>query len=131
MMQVKRNERPSCDASPSELVDAAGAGHHDMVLALLDAGVDVNQARTWAATALHMASFYGHQSVVDSLLAVDGIDVNKAADDGITPLWAASSHGHQSVVDSLLAVDGIDVNKTRTDNAKTALFVVSLLKLFA
>jgi hypothetical protein len=132
-MQVQRGERPNSDASPSELADAAGAGHHDMVLALLDAGVDVNQADDDGTTALLMASGHGHQSMVDSLLSVDDIDVNQADAGGMTPLFAASCSGHQSVVDSLLAVDGIDVNKARirvwtgdrTDDGTTPLFAVS------
>jgi ankyrin repeat protein len=92
MVQVQRNERPSCDASQSELAAAASRGHDDMVLALLDAGVDVNQARTDdGATPLYTASQNGHQSLVESLLAVDDIDVNKArTDDGSTPLFAVN-----------------------------------------
>jgi serine/threonine-protein phosphatase 6 regulatory ankyrin repeat subunit B len=120
-MQVQRNERPDSDASPSELAEAAGSGHDDMVLALLDAGVDVNQADDDDTTAILMASACGHQSMVDSLLSVDGIDVNKATKDGTTALFLASGNGHQSVVDSLLAVDGIDVNKANTPLCQSAL----------
>jgi serine/threonine-protein phosphatase 6 regulatory ankyrin repeat subunit B len=129
MMQVQQGLRPNSHAGLAELVEAACSGHGNMVLALLDAGADVNKATTGTdVTPLFMAAFNGHQSVVDSLLAVDGIEVNKArTDDGTTPLFIASELGHQSVVDSLLAADGIDINKAN-DYGETPIWAVSLIQ---
>jgi hypothetical protein len=64
---------------------------------------------------LHLASLFGHQSVVSQLLVAPGIDVNAADVERRTPLSWAASEGHTAVVEQLLATPGIEVNAADKD----------------
>lgn len=73
----------SPDGAPLVLF-AAALGHADIVLALLDAGAEIDAAHAAnGSTALHAAAFLGHADVVD-LLVAKGSDVNALSQDGLT-----------------------------------------------
>ena len=62
-------------------------------------------------TTMMIASYFGHEVVVQLLLAKDGIDINaKDTRYHQTPLSWAARRGHEAVVQLLLAKDSIDVN---------------------
>ncbi len=109
-------------ASKEELVCgllcAATGGYFDAVEKLLDAGADVNAARSDGRTALQAAAKGGHLIVVEKLLNA-GADINAARSDGQTALQAAAEGGHLIVAEKLLDA-GADVNTTRYDR-RTAL----------
>jgi ankyrin repeat protein len=101
------------------LMIAAGAGNMDSVVALIDAGSDVNAVSKKGATALMAAASQGHRDIVELLIA-SGADVNartiepfnigkKAIHKGITPLGEASIAGHADVVRCLIE-NGAEVN---------------------
>ena len=66
-------------------------------------------------TSLHLASYFGHEEVVATLLAMPEIDINKPDSAGWTPLYSAASRRHTAVISQLFAMPGIDINKA--DNA--------------
>jgi ankyrin repeat protein len=89
------------------LFNAAQRGYARTVKILLKTGIDINQ-QDLGMTALHWAAAWGHQAVVESLLAHDA-DLNIVDNFGKTALHRAASNGHQVVVELLLA-RGADPN---------------------
>ena len=83
------------------LVEAARAGDHDALRALLQKKVDANAAEGDGSTALHWASYRDDLESADLLLRA-GAKVNAANDLGATPLWAASQNGSVAMVAKLL-----------------------------
>ena len=61
--------------------DAADKGHTHVVMELIKAGADVNQANSEGATPLYIAAQKGHEGIVASLIQA-GADVRKACKDG-------------------------------------------------
>ena len=73
----------SPDGAPLVLM-AAALGHLDILVALLDAGAQINAAHAAnGSTALHAAAFLGHAEVAELLLA-RGSDVDALSQDGLT-----------------------------------------------
>ena len=83
------------------LVESAGLGERDIVLALLDAGVNANFRRGDGATALHQAAFNGNGELVRELLA-HGADptLRDNVFDGNAAGWAHAG-GHEALASSL------------------------------
>jgi len=79
------------------LTDAAGRGDTQMVMALLNQGVDVNEADPNTMTALGMAAHQGHLETVRTLLE-HGADPRITDINGMTPLDYAKSGGHRDVM---------------------------------
>ena len=101
-----------------ELVKAATDGNIDRISELLDRGVDINYVYNgWSA--LHQASYYGHEWCV-TLLIDRGADANAKCYDSRTPLHEAVVKGHEDIVRLLAANDSIDIN-ARDKYGKTAL----------
>jgi ankyrin repeat protein len=101
------------------LMGASGNGFLDLVQALLDAGVDVNEH---GASALIGAAAGGHVKVVEALLAA-GADVNATIKFGRTALSLASMNGHLEVVRALVAANAdVDVKDA---NGATALAIAA------
>ncbi|CAK8996521.1 unnamed protein product [Durusdinium trenchii] len=87
------------EASP--LMAAAREGHHAVVVALLEAGEDVNQVDRKRRSPLWMACQSGHLQVVRCLLkAFAGLD--QATYEEETPLFTAALQGHSDVLNTLL-----------------------------
>ena len=118
-----------CDSGHTPLHMASINGHVNIVKKLLDYGAKVDKKHTLEyiyfeseykdpnivdklleCTALHLASYKGHQEVVEELLN-RGAKVNQQCLSGHTPLHLASYKGHQEVTKTLLE-KGAKVNKT-------------------
>ncbi len=94
----------------SQLWKAAREGDAAGVQAALEAGVDVNAATPYGATALSFASDRGHLPVVVMLLEAGANPNVKDTFYGATPLTWARSNQHFEVLSTLLAAgaDGAD-----------------------
>ena len=95
-----------------EFIRAAKSGNAEKLRALLEANPNVIHARdTDGSTALHCATWKGHQAVVAFLLSA-GADVNIHSNNehwGTTPLHAAA-HANQATIAQMLIDNGADVN---------------------
>ena len=60
---------PAAESSGHAAIEAATLAERDILMRLLDAGVDVNAERPDATTALHHAAFDGDAALVDELLS--------------------------------------------------------------
>jgi hypothetical protein len=106
------------------LLNAARDGNYVQVLALLQAGADVNaRSRINGYTPLIWASSRGHTETVHALLE-EGAEINARLGDGQTALMRASENGHVEIVKALLEA-GADVNAS-TDRGITALRLAEL-----
>ncbi len=76
-------------ATAEALVQAAATNERMLLLALLDAGVDINAPGARRIRALHQAAFYGHEELVDLLLE-RGADLTLTDDlyNGTAAGWA-------------------------------------------
>ena len=117
-------------ASPGDIptgktpvADAAMAGDREAVRALLQQGVDVNQAQGDGMTALHWAALSGDVDLAKMLLYA-GANVKASTRLGaFTPLVLASKSGQASMVSTLLEAGG-NPNDT-TSNGTTALMLAA------
>jgi ankyrin repeat protein len=99
-----------------ELIHAAGDGRLDLVTALIKGGANINvrDSGNDGATALCVASRWGHIEIVKVLLN-HGAAVNAASDLGITPLLEAAENGNAHIVRLLLNA-GADTEHRDDDN---------------
>jgi ankyrin repeat protein len=95
-----------------EFIRAAKSGEVEKLRMLLETNPSAIHARdTDGSTALHCATWKGHQSVVDFLLKA-GAEVNLHSNNehwGTTPLHAAA-HANQAAIAKMLIDNGADVN---------------------
>lgn len=95
-----------------EFIKAAKSGNLEKVRSLVAAAPNLILARdTDGSTALHCATWKGHQAVVAFLLSA-GADVNSHSNNehwGTTPLHAAA-HANQATIAQMLIDNGADVN---------------------
>lgn len=76
---------------------AAQSGILVEVKQLIIGGHDVNQRdEKYGFTPLHQAVFFGHQEVVEFLIA-EGADINAKNNAGSTPLYLAKGKGRQEI----------------------------------
>lgn len=105
-----------------EFIKAAKSGDAEKLRVLLLEDPNVIHARdTDGSTALHCATWKGHQGVVAFLLKA-GADVNIHSDNehwGTTPLHAAA-HANQAAIAQMLIENGADV-KARDKAGRTPL----------
>ena len=90
------------------LFEALRERQRNMVLLLIDSGVDVNIKDAQCFTPLHCAAQQGHTEIAELLIAKEA-NVNATDMMGETPLHAAVLGGHKDVVLVLLA-GGADVD---------------------
>lgn len=83
------------------LLDAAGRGDRDGVVAALRRGADVEARDDRGWTALMFAAIRGHEEVVSLLLAANA-DPNARTAIGATPLMGAAVSGHLAITRRLL-----------------------------
>lgn len=104
---------PRAPGLPTALIQAAYAGHADLVAFLLDVGASTALANVQGRTALHQAADQGHATVV-RLLCEAGADVAALDFCAHTPLHVACWQDHLAAVESLVAagapLDRGDVN---------------------
>ena len=81
----------------------------------------INAQNKHGITAIYIASYNGHSSVVFTLLA-NGADPNLSKENGWTPLMAASRNGHGDVVELLKTQVNINY---QTSTGTTALHLSS------
>ncbi len=90
---------------------AVADGDLQVVRMLVEAGADVNATGKDGATALLGAAFYGHQNLVEYLIAV-GADVRSATKkDGYSILMLTALKGHADIA-RILVRAGADVNRS-------------------
>ena len=77
--------------------DATDKSHTHVVMELIKAGADVNQANSEGATPLYHAAQKGHEGIVVSLIQA-GVDVRKACEGLGTPLQIATCKKREKVV---------------------------------
>ncbi len=80
---------PTSESSGLAVIEAAALAERDILMRLLDAGVDINAERPDATTALHHAAFNGHDALVEELLS-RGADLTRRDKvfDGTAAGWA-------------------------------------------
>lgn len=106
------------------LMRAARQGEPDIVLALLDAGANLNIRNHDGNNALWFACVGEHTNMI-ALLVERGIDIDNQNDNGASCLMYASSTGKEAVVQSLLD-HGADATLTSLDDF-TALDVAATI----
>merc|ERR1712166_1561193 len=103
---------------------ASQQGHHEIVQVLINAGGNVNQARTELGfiSALFIAAQNGHTATVKVLLKAGG-NVNQArTSDGVSPLFMASENGNVAIVKVLIKAGG-NVNQVETENGASPFYM--------
>ena len=98
-------------ARDDTLVDAVKRLDRSLLAALLEQGVDVNEAAPDGTTALHWAAHHGALDTVTRLIGA-GADVAALNRYDISPVWLAAEEGHGGVVEALLRA-GADPGTTR------------------
>lgn len=94
---------PTAEISGHAVIEAATLAERDILVRLLDAGVDVNAERPDATTALHHAALDGNAALVDELLA-RGADLARRDKvfNGTAAGWAHAG-GHAALGEHLAA----------------------------
>ncbi|KMQ91742.1 ankyrin repeat domain-containing protein 17, partial [Lasius niger] len=105
------------DCTP--LMEAASAGHVDIVSLLIAHGADVNAQSTSGNTPLMYGCAGGHEEVVRVLLEA-GANVEDHNENGHTPLMEAASAGHVQVAKILLE-HGAGINTHSNEFKESAL----------
>ena len=88
-------------ATDGGLIDAVKAGDGQAVRSLIQQHVDVNEAQSDGASALHWAVYRNDLAVANMLISA-GANVNATNDYGVPPLWLACTNRSSSLVESLL-----------------------------
>jgi ankyrin repeat protein len=93
-----------------DVFEAAALGEREIIVELLRAGGAVSQRSPDGYTALHLAAYFAHPTMVDRLLR-RGADVDAVADNDtrVCPLHSAVAGGSRDAVRVLLAA-GADPN---------------------
>jgi ankyrin repeat protein len=110
--------------TPDPITAVLIGSRQGVLLLLARKGVEVNKSAADGATALMVASQYGHVEVVRLLLARQDVEVNETGQNGVTALMLASHIGQLEVVRLLLAHPDVKANRTSTDS-RSALCLAS------
>ena len=93
----KRRKRTDLLRNVTPVFDAADKGHTHVVMELIKAGADVNQACSVGFTPLYVAAQSGHDGIVAVLIQA-GADVRKASKNGYTPMKVAAITKREKVL---------------------------------
>lgn len=108
--------KPLVDYFDPPLVKAANSGNLEVVKALVDKGVVLNQKNKSGRTPIWVAAEKGHLDVVRYLVD-KGADPNEADNIGQTPIWVAAREGNLDVVRYLVEEAKVeDLNKENNYN---------------
>jgi len=99
---------------------AARNGYFDILAVLVDAQAHLDAKDEWGCTPLYLASCWGHEQIVDLLLATASCDVNACADNGNTCVNIASFNGNSRTLAKLLAVPNVLINVQNKDGRSAA-----------
>eukprot|EP00094_Tigriopus_californicus_P006606 TCALIF_06362-PA protein Name:"Similar to trpa-1 Transient receptor potential cation channel subfamily A member 1 homolog (Caenorhabditis elegans)" AED:0.12 eAED:0.12 QI:8/0.6/0.31/0.93/1/1/16/267/1355 len=111
LLKDKRSRKllDACDRyDNSPLHASARKGYLDIVIALLEAGGDVDNKNEDEQTPLHLAAAEGRTRICKEILKRDKFAVNDEDSDSNTALHLASIHGHSKVVAALIE-SGADI----------------------
>ncbi|KAK7709786.1 hypothetical protein SLS64_006027 [Diaporthe eres] len=84
---------------------------------LLDRGASGDYVGYGRASALHVATRWGVQEVIDYLLEKNLVEIDRQSTDGVTALHLAYIGGNYDLVDKFLDEYGADINLTYTDES--------------
>ena len=133
LLQATQKRRIRQQNRPIEkFIEMATEGNIDEVNRAIEIGIEIDELGAKGYTALMVAAYYGHRSVIKSLLAA-GADPNLLSDDdglgaGMTALMFATDSffvTNRQHITQLLIAGGADVNQ-RGVGGKTAIFYAAL-----
>ncbi len=125
--RIRQQNRPI-----EKLIEMATEGNIAEVNRAIEIGIEIDELGAKGHTALMVAAYYGHRSIVNALLAA-GADPNLLSDDnglgaGMTALMLAAGSffaSNRQQIAKLLIAGGADVNQ-RGAGGKTAVFYAAL-----
>jgi ankyrin repeat protein len=133
LLQATQKRRIRLQNRPVEkFIEMATEGNLDEVNRAIGIGIEIDELGAKGHTALMVAAYYGHRSVVNALLAA-GADPNLLSDDnglgaGMTALMLAAGSffaSNRQQIAKLLIAGGADVNQ-RGAGGKTSIFYAAL-----
>lgn len=133
LLQATHKRRIRLQNRPIEkFIEMATEGNIAEVNRAIEIGIEIDELGAKGHTALMVAAYYGHRSVVNALLAA-GADPNLLSDDnglgaGMTALMLAAGSffaSNRQQIAKLLIAGGADVNQ-RGVGGKTAIFYAAL-----
>jgi ankyrin repeat protein len=98
-----------------QLIEAIRVGNRQRVVALLDAGVDVNATNEGGSTPLIMAAYYD-QAGIARLLVERGAELNRKNDEGETAAFMAATRSEKVAVLSYLLQQGAEAGSNKAGN---------------
>lgn len=107
------------DSGDELLLLAAGLGHKDIAVALIDKGINVNARGLKERTPLMAAAAFNKKELV-SLLLDKGADVTASDEDGITALQVAENKGNQEIVVLLRKAESRSANTAQAASPNTS-----------
>ena len=133
LLQATHKRRIRLQNRPIEkFIEMATEGNIAEINRAIEIGIEIDELGAKGHTALMVAAYYGHRSVVNALLAA-GADPNLLSDDnglgaGMTALMLAAGSffaSNRQQIAKLLIAGGADVNQ-RGVGGKTAIFYAAL-----
>jgi ankyrin repeat protein len=133
LLQATQKRRIRQQNRPIEkFIEMATEGNLAEVNRAIEIGIEIDELGSKGHTALMVAAYYGHRSIVNTLLA-GGADPNLLSDDnglgaGMTALMLAAGSffaSNRQQIAKLLIAGGADVNQ-RGAGGKTAIFYAAL-----
>jgi ankyrin repeat protein len=133
LLQATQKRRIRQQNRPIEkFIEMATEGNIDEINRAIAVGIEIDELGAKGHTALMVAAYYGHRSIVNTLLAA-GADPNLLSDDnglgaGMTALMLAAGSffaSNRQQIAKLLIAGGADVNQ-RGVGGKTAIFYAAL-----